>query len=726
MEDSGRFIARIPTCRGLGLWRIQEGSQPEYLGGQGYGGFRKVSSQNTLGVRVMEDSGTFLARIPRGLGLWRIQESSQPEYLGGQGYGGFRKVPSQNTQGVRIMEDSGRFLVRIPRGLWLWRIQEGSQPEYLGDQGYGGFRKVPSQNTQGVGVRVMEDSGRFIARIPTCRGLGLWRIQEGSQPEYLGGQGYGGFRKVPSQNTQGVRIMEDSGRFLVRIPRGLWLWRIQEGSQPEYLGDQGYGGFRKVPSQNTQGVGVRVMEDSGRFIARIPTCRGLGLWRIQEGFQPEYLGGQGYGGFRKVPSQNTLGVRVMEDSGKFLARIPRGLGLWRIQEGSQPEYLGGQDYGGFRKVSSQNTQGVMVMEDSGRFLARIPRGLGLWRIQEGSQPEYLGGGGQGYGGFRKVHSQNTYMQGVRVMEDSGTFLARIPRGLGLWRIQEGSQPEYLGGQGYGGFGKVPSQNTQGVRVMEDSGRFLARIPWGLGLWRIQESSQPEYLWGQGYGGFRKVPSQNTQGVRIMEDSGRFLVRIPRGLWLWRIQEGSQPEYLGGQGYGGFRKVPSQNTQGVGVRVMEDSGRFIARIPTCRGLGLWRIQERFQPEYLGGQGYGGFRKVPSQNTLGVRVMEDSGRFLARIPRGLGLWRIQEGSQPEYLGGQGYGGFGKVPSQNTQGVRVMEDSGIKVPNQSAWVLGQSAQLGGQGFKDKIVNSENTFTLLVFSVRHWGYLLTDIAAS
>ena len=41
----------------------------------------------------------------------------------------------------------------------------------------------------------------------------------------------------------------------------------------------------------------------------------------------------------------------MEDSGRFLARIPRGLG---------------------------------VMEDSGRFLARIPRGLGLWRIQEGS------------------------------------------------------------------------------------------------------------------------------------------------------------------------------------------------------------------------------------------------------------------------------------------------------------------------------------------------------
>ena len=41
----------------------------------------------------------------------------------------------------------------------------------------------------------------------------------------------------------------------------------------------------------------------------------------------------------------------MEDSGRFLARIPRGLGLWRIQEGSQPEYLGG---------------------------------LGLWRIQEGS------------------------------------------------------------------------------------------------------------------------------------------------------------------------------------------------------------------------------------------------------------------------------------------------------------------------------------------------------
>ena len=41
----------------------------------------------------------------------------------------------------------------------------------------------------------------------------------------------------------------------------------------------------------------------------------------------------------------------MEDSGRFLARIPRG----------------------FR-----------VMEDSGRFLARIPRGLGLWRIQKGS------------------------------------------------------------------------------------------------------------------------------------------------------------------------------------------------------------------------------------------------------------------------------------------------------------------------------------------------------
>ena len=48
----------------------------------------------------------------------------------------------------------------------------------------------------------------------------------------------------------------------------------------------------------------------------------------------------------------------MEDSGRFLARIPRGLGL---------------------------------MEDSGRFRARIPRGLGLMRIQEGSEPEYLGG-----------------------------------------------------------------------------------------------------------------------------------------------------------------------------------------------------------------------------------------------------------------------------------------------------------------------------------------------
>ena len=51
----------------------------------------------------------------------------------------------------------------------------------------GGFRKVPSQNTSGV--RVMED--------------------------------FGGFRKVPSKNTSGVRVMED------------------------------FGGFRKVPSQNS-------------------------------------------------------------------------------------------------------------------------------------------------------------------------------------------------------------------------------------------------------------------------------------------------------------------------------------------------------------------------------------------------------------------------------------------------------------------------------------------
>ena len=46
----------------------------------------------------MEDSGRFLARIPRGV---RVN-------------GGFRKVPGQNTLGVRVN---------------------------------GGFRKVPSQNT---------------------------------------------------------------------------------------------------------------------------------------------------------------------------------------------------------------------------------------------------------------------------------------------------------------------------------------------------------------------------------------------------------------------------------------------------------------------------------------------------------------------------------------------------------------------------------------------------
>ena len=34
-----------------------------------------------------------------------------------------------------------------------------------------------------------------------------------------------------------------------------------------------------------------------------------------------------FGGFRKVPSQNTEGVRVMEASGKFLARMLRGLGF---------------------------------------------------------------------------------------------------------------------------------------------------------------------------------------------------------------------------------------------------------------------------------------------------------------------------------------------------------------------------------------------------------------
>ena len=51
------------------------------------------------------------------------------------------------------------------------------------------------------------------------------------------------------------------------------------------------------------------------------------------------------------------------------------------------------------------------------------------------------------------------------MEDSGRFLARIPRWLGL---------------------------------MEDSGRFLARIPRGV---RVN-------------GGFRKVPGQNTLGVRV--------------------------------------------------------------------------------------------------------------------------------------------------------------------------------------------------------------------
>ena len=43
----------------------------------------------------------------------------------------------------------------------------------------------------------MEDSERFLARI-----------------------------HVPKR----VRVMEDSERFLARIPRGLGLWRIQEGS----------------------------------------------------------------------------------------------------------------------------------------------------------------------------------------------------------------------------------------------------------------------------------------------------------------------------------------------------------------------------------------------------------------------------------------------------------------------------------------------------------------
>ena len=57
---------------------------------------------------------------------------------------------------------------------------------------------------------------------------------------------------------------------------------------------------------------------------------------------------------------------ILEDSGRFLARIPRGLGIWMILEDSgrfpSQNYLGGL--------------GIwMILEDSGRFLARIPRGL---------------------------------------------------------------------------------------------------------------------------------------------------------------------------------------------------------------------------------------------------------------------------------------------------------------------------------------------------------------
>ena len=303
----------------------------------------------------------------------------------------------------------------------------------------------------------------------------------------------------------------------------------------------------------------------------------------------------------------------MEDSGRFLARIPRGLGFWRIREGSQPEYLGGQGYGGFAKVPSQNTQGVRVMQDSGRFLARMHWGLGLCRIREGSQPESLG-----------CYAFGCIREGVLAIEN-------------------------LGGQGFGGFGKVPSQNTVGVRLMEDSGRFLARILRGLGLWRIQEHTQPEYIGGQDYGGFGKVLGQNTLGVRVMEDSGRFLAIIPRGLGLWRIREGSQPEYLGGKGYGGFVKVRSQNTQGV--RVMEDSGRFLARIlirNSTKYCLTWLINLIFRgwlvAIYIGMEinlaripGLSESANMTSVTHLsflariprGLGVMEDSGRFLARI-------------------------------------------------------------------------------------------------
>ena len=72
----------------------------------------------------------------------------------------------------------------------------------------------------------------------------------------------------------------------------------------------------------------------------------------------------------------------------YLVRRTGKCWIWKINENAQ---CGFEDEGMFPKVHRR------ILEDSGRFLARIPRGLGLWRIQEGSLPEYLGGGRGGVG-----------------------------------------------------------------------------------------------------------------------------------------------------------------------------------------------------------------------------------------------------------------------------------------------------------------------------------------